>query len=146
MLETRTLDFECITHTPSPVRQLKDSGVEAVAHNEKCTWMCNAITVQMNLDTVCQLERGRALSESHARFYAASVILALQYLHDRDLIYRDLKPENLLMDLQGYVKMADFGFVKKVKPGAKTYTLCGTPEYLAPEVIMNKGHNRSADW
>lgn len=56
------------------------------------------------------------------------------------------QPENLLIDLGGYVKMADFGFVKQVKKGSKTYTLCGTPEYLAPEVIMAKGHGPSADW
>ncbi|KAL6754149.1 putative cGMP-dependent protein kinase [Haematococcus lacustris] len=90
--------------------------------------------------------RTRPLDEAHARFYAASVVCGLQYLHDKELVYRDLKPENLLIDLQGYVKMADFGFVKNVKRGTKTYTLCGTPEYLAPEIIMNKGHNASADW
>ncbi|KXZ43473.1 hypothetical protein GPECTOR_89g493 [Gonium pectorale] len=90
--------------------------------------------------------RTRPLDESHARFYAASVILALEYLHDRDMVYRDLKPENLLIDLQGYVKVTDFGFVKKLRRGTKTYTLCGTPEYLAPEIIMNKGHNQAADW
>ncbi|GLC68711.1 cGMP-dependent protein kinase [Pleodorina starrii] len=90
--------------------------------------------------------RTRPLDENHARFYAASVILALEYLHDRDMVYRDLKPENLLIDLQGYVKVTDFGFVKRLKRGTKTYTLCGTPEYLAPEIIMNKGHNGAADW
>ncbi|PNW85942.1 hypothetical protein CHLRE_03g199050v5 [Chlamydomonas reinhardtii] len=90
--------------------------------------------------------RSRPLEESHARFYAASVVLALEYLHDRDLVYRDLKPENLLIDLQGYVKVTDFGFVKRLRKGTKTYTLCGTPEYLAPEIIMNKGHNGAADW
>lgn len=90
--------------------------------------------------------RSRPLDEAHARFYAASVVCGLSYLHDRDLVYRDLKPENLLIDLQGYVKMTDFGFVKHVKRGSKTYTLCGTPEYLAPEIIMAKGHNSAADW
>ncbi|KAG2497546.1 hypothetical protein HYH03_004293 [Edaphochlamys debaryana] len=90
--------------------------------------------------------RTRPLDESHARFYAASVVMGLEYLHDRDCVYRDLKPENLLIDLQGYVKVTDFGFVKKLKKGDKTFTLCGTPEYLAPEIIMNKGHNAAADW
>ncbi|MEW5303042.1 MAG: hypothetical protein WDW36_005773 [Sanguina aurantia] len=90
--------------------------------------------------------RTRALDESHARFYAASVVLSLEYLHDRGLVYRDLKPENLLIDLKGYVKVTDFGFVKRVKKGTKTYTLCGTPEYLAPEIVLNKGHNNTADW
>jgi cGMP-dependent protein kinase len=90
--------------------------------------------------------RTHALAEDHARFYVASVVCGLQYLHDRELVYRDLKPENLLLDLQGYVRIADFGFVKQVKRGTKTYTLCGTPEYLAPEIITNKGHNQAADW
>lgn len=65
------------------------------------------------------------LSEEDARFYTASVVLAFEYLHSRDLIYRDLKPENLLMDTLGYLKVADFGFVKSVPAGKKTYTLCG---------------------
>lgn len=90
--------------------------------------------------------RGKLLEEHHARFYAAGVILALQYLHEHGYVYRDLKPENLLIDTTGYIKMTDFGFAKPLAPGEKTYTLCGTPEYLAPEVIMNHGHNMSADW
>ncbi|GAX72756.1 hypothetical protein CEUSTIGMA_g212.t1 [Chlamydomonas eustigma] len=90
--------------------------------------------------------RASPLDEAHARFYAASVILGLDYLHQHGSVYRDLKPENLLIDLKGYVKVTDFGFVKQLDKGGKTYTLCGTPEYLAPEIIMNKGHNQAADW
>ncbi|XP_029496623.1 cGMP-dependent protein kinase 2-like [Oncorhynchus nerka] len=83
--------------------------------------------------------------EQTARFCIACVLEAFDYLHARGIIYRDLKPENLLLDAEGYVKMADFGFAKRIGLGKKTWTFCGTPEYVAPEVIMNKGHDFGAD-
>uniref|UniRef100_A0AAY4EV73 cGMP-dependent protein kinase n=1 Tax=Denticeps clupeoides TaxID=299321 RepID=A0AAY4EV73_9TELE len=83
--------------------------------------------------------------ESTARFCIGCVLEAFDYLHGKGIVYRDLKPENLLLDAEGYVKMADFGFAKKIGLGKKTWTFCGTPEYVAPEVIMNKGHDFGAD-
>jgi serine/threonine protein kinase len=77
-------------------------------------------------------------------FYAACVVAAFDYLHNKNFIFRDLKPENLLVDAEGYVKLTDFGFCKEVKH--KTWTMCGTPEYMAPEVIKNKGHGKGVDW
>ncbi|KAH0527934.1 hypothetical protein TsFJ059_002853 [Trichoderma semiorbis] len=79
-----------------------------------------------------------------AKFYAAEATLALEYLHSKNIIYRDLKPENLLLDRHGHLKITDFGFAKRVPD--KTWTLCGTPDYLAPEVVSNKGYNKSVDW
>eukprot|EP00760_Papus_ankaliazontas_P034588 PhM_4_TR7269/c1_g1_i1/m.39252/K04345/PKA; protein kinase A len=79
-----------------------------------------------------------------AKFYHAELVLAFEYLHSFDIIYRDLKPENLLLDAKGHVKITDFGFAKKVPE--RTFTLCGTPEYLAPEVIQSKGHGKAVDW
>ncbi|KAK9817313.1 hypothetical protein WJX72_012521 [[Myrmecia] bisecta] len=90
--------------------------------------------------------RTRPLNEEQARFYTASVVLGMEYMQDRNLVWRDLKPENLLLDVKGYLKMADFGFAKKLPAGQKTYTLCGTPEYLAPELVTQAGHTRAVDW
>ena len=81
-----------------------------------------------------------------ARFYIACVVEAFSYLHQRHYCYRDLKPENLMVDKNGYVRLVDLGFAKKVPPGHKTWTFCGTPEYIPPEVISNTGHNIAADY
>ncbi|KAL7701083.1 protein kinase A catalytic subunit [Lotmaria passim] len=79
-----------------------------------------------------------------SKFYCAEVILAFEYLHSKTIVYRDLKPENILLDQDGNIKITDFGFAKRVTE--RTFTLCGTPEYLAPEIIQSKGHNKAVDW
>jgi len=88
-------------------------------------------------------QKGR-LSEPVACFYAAQVLIAMEQLHSQGVVYRDLKPENLLIDQEGYLKMVDFGFAKKIDNG-RTYTICGTPDYQSPEVILRKGHGMPAD-
>ncbi|XP_018100594.1 protein kinase cGMP-dependent 2 L homeolog isoform X2 [Xenopus laevis] len=90
-------------------------------------------------------DRG-SFDETTAKFCTGCVTEALEYLHQIGVLYRDLKPENLLLDSEGYVKLVDFGFAKKVFPAQKTWTFCGTPEYVAPEVILNKGHSFSVDF
>jgi len=85
-------------------------------------------------------------NDSVARFYVACVVEAFDYLHKRHYCYRDLKPENLMVDNNGYVRLVDLGFAKKVPPGHKTWTFCGTPEYIPPEIISNTGHNIAADY
>ena len=79
-----------------------------------------------------------------AKFYAAQITLVFEHLHSMMILYRDLKPENLLLDSDGNCKVTDFGFAKKVE--YRTWTLCGTPEYLAPEIILSKGHGKAVDW
>ena len=105
-------------------------------------------------------ERGAAIPRnqfggfelSAVKFYAASALMAFKHIHSRNIAYRDMKPENILVDSAGYLKVIDFGFAKKfpfTKNGSlqnKTYTLCGTPEYLAPEIIMSKGYDKAVDY
>ena len=81
-----------------------------------------------------------------ARFYAAQIVVCFEYLHAKSLIYRDLKPENILLGSDGCIQMADFGFVKKLSPWERTLTFCGTPEYMAPEIILNSGYSQPVDW
>lgn len=90
------------------------------------------------------LRKEGRLPNDDAAFYAGEIVLAFQYLHSIHIVYRDLKPENLLIDSDGHMKITDFGFAKVVED--RTWTLCGTPEYLAPEIIQSKGHGKPVDW
>ncbi|KIS71219.1 cAMP-dependent protein kinase catalytic subunit [Mycosarcoma maydis] len=90
------------------------------------------------------LRRAGHFSADVARFYISTIVLAIEYLHSNKVVYRDLKPENLLIDSNGYTKITDFGFAKEVED--RTWTLCGTPEYLAPEIIQCSGHGSAVDW
>ncbi|CAL6310812.1 unnamed protein product [Bathycoccus prasinos] len=90
--------------------------------------------------------RSKSLPESHAKFYSACVILAFDYLHSLNVVYRDLKPENLMLGQNGYVTLVDFSFAKYVKPGTKSFTVCGTPQYMSPEQLNQSGHSLAVDW
>ena len=90
------------------------------------------------------LRRAQRFPNDIAKFYAAEVILSLEYMHSFHVIYRDLKPENLLIDKDGHIKVTDFGFAKFVPDATKT--LCGTPEYLAPEIIRSGYYTKAVDW
>ena len=91
-----------------------------------------------------RIESDGKLPPAAAKFYAASVVHGLAYLHAMHVVYRDLKPENLLIDKTGYIRVVDFGFAKHVPE--RTYTLCGTPSYLSPECLTGAGYGKSCDW
>ncbi|XP_052848845.1 cAMP-dependent protein kinase catalytic subunit 3 isoform X1 [Drosophila gunungcola] len=104
----------------------------------------------MIFDYVCggelftYLRNAGKFTSQTSNFYAAEIVSALEYLHSLQIVYRDLKPENLLINRDGHLKITDFGFAKKLRD--RTWTLCGTPEYIAPEIIQSKGHNKAVDW
>ena len=86
-------------------------------------------------------------TENTVKFYIIELILAIEFLHENNVIYRDLKPENILMNSEGHIKISDFGLSKKLENQKdKAYTLCGTLQYLAPEILKNKGYDKSVDW
>ena len=77
-------------------------------------------------------------------FYGAQVCSIFEYMHSKEIVYRDLKPENIMIGSDGYLQLIDFGFAKVVTKRA--YTICGTPEYIAPEILLNQGHGKPVDW
>eukprot|EP00164_Ancoracysta_twista_P006511 GFYU01009074.1.p1 GENE.GFYU01009074.1~~GFYU01009074.1.p1 ORF type:complete len:420 (-),score=110.91 GFYU01009074.1:114-1373(-) len=93
------------------------------------------------------LKREKKFSEDRVRLYAAEIVLALEHLHRVKVIYRDLKPENILLDNTGHIRLTDFGLCKdNMEFGENTHTFCGTPEYLAPEMLQGTGHSMAVDW
>lgn len=90
------------------------------------------------------IRREGQLSELAYQFYCVEVACALKYMHELQIAYRDVKPENILIDRDGHVRLTDFGFAKIVED--RTFTLCGTPEYLAPETVQGVGHGQAVDW
>eukprot|EP00049_Salpingoeca_infusionum_P018636 m.358076 g.358076 ORF g.358076 m.358076 type:complete len:822 (-) comp18031_c0_seq1:182-2647(-) len=100
-------------------------------------------------DLFTRLSHDVMFTEEDVRFYLAELTLALEHVHSLGIIYRDLKPENILLDAHGHIALTDFGLCKEYTPdeeGGKTYSFCGTVEYMAPEVVSRKGHDQSADW
>lgn len=92
------------------------------------------------------LNKVRRFPEAWAKFYAAQIVSAIGYLHQKKIIYRDIKPENILMGEDGYLFLADFGLAKEMSGIDMATSFCGTPEYLAPEIVKNIGHNHAVDW
>jgi len=93
------------------------------------------------------LYREKRFTDDKARFYAIEIILAIEFLHKKKMMYRDLKPENVLIDKKGHIKITDFGLSKILsKEKEKTYTICGTPQYLAPEILAGEGYDDAVDW
>ena len=92
------------------------------------------------------LKKNGGFKEKAVKFYMAQVLLALEFMHKNNYIYRDLKPENILIDKEGNIKLTDFGLSKIMKPKEITFTLCGTAEYLAPEILFGQGYDKTCDW
>jgi len=92
------------------------------------------------------LKREKRFEEKRVKIYAAELVEAISYLHSQGIVYRDLKPENILLDSLGHLKMTDFGLSKIIDRNTTTESFCGTPEYIAPEIIMQQGHDFRADW
>lgn len=148
MEKRKILKFKELEHTLNEKNILHainfPFGVHMLYYNIDNTYLYFVLPFIVGGELYKYLKKSVKFDEVLIRFYAAQIILAFEYLHHLQLVYRDLKPENVLIDHFGYIKLTDFGFCKLVK--SRTWTMCGTTEYLAPEMIKNQGYGQSVDW
>ncbi|XP_025602994.2 cAMP-dependent protein kinase catalytic subunit alpha-like [Athalia rosae] len=146
--KAKLIKLKQVEHTGNEKRILQSVKFPFVIYMEFCfkdnSYLYLILPFISGGEMFSHLRRMGKFDEGLARFYGAQVTLALEYLHHCGLVYRDLKPENILIEKNGYLKITDFGFCKLVE--GRTWTLCGTPEYLAPEIILSKGYGKSVDW
>jgi len=140
-----------VTHTKTERKTLEDTHHPFLVHLRFAFQTPTKLYLVMDYcnggELFYHLKTTGRFPEARARLYAAEITSALEHLHARNIVYRDLKPENVLLDSEGHVRVTDFGLAKD-NMGAHdaTKTFCGTPDYLAPEIIMDKGHGRGVDW
>jgi serum/glucocorticoid-regulated kinase 2 len=91
------------------------------------------------------LSKLKRLPEDSAKVYFAEILLGLEHLHSKNIVYRDIKPENILLDIDGHIRIADFGLSKIIKPRERSFSFCGSPEYMSPEMLACKGHDMRLD-
>ena len=95
------------------------------------------------------LVQQRRFSEKQAKFYMCEILLGFKYMHEHDIVFRDIKPENILVDMDGHIRIADFGLSKIIRENERSHSFCGSPEYLSPEMLQNlqssEGHDRRLD-
>ncbi|MBN3286518.1 AKT2 kinase, partial [Polyodon spathula] len=132
-----------VAHTVTESRVLQNTRHPFLTVSNSVSLVALSPSVQLFF----HLSRDRVFTEERARFYGAEIVSALEYLHSRNVVYRDLKLENLMLDKDGHIKITDFGLCKEgITDGATMKTFCGTPEYLAPEVLEDNDYGRAVDW
>ena len=145
----QTIDAKQIDHISNELKILSTISHPSIieflgfTHDEKYLYFAFEFLNGGLLFSHLQMKSG--FSKEIASFYLGQIIFALEYLHSKEIIYRNLKPENLLLKSNGYLKLSGFE-LSKILEGGRTYTMCGTPEYLAPEIIQNKGYGKAVDW
>ncbi|KAJ8678680.1 hypothetical protein QAD02_014467 [Eretmocerus hayati] len=146
--KAKLVKMKQVEHTHNEKRILQSMRFPFVVYMEYCykdnSYIYMILPFINGGEMFTHLRKLGKFDENLSRFYGAQVTLALEYLHKCNLVYRDLKPENILIDHTGYIRITDFGFSKMVEN--RTWTLCGTPEYLAPEIILSKGYGKCVDW
>ena len=150
MKKNTILEHDQVSHTLLEKNILQNLNYQFLVGMEFCFQTQERIYFVMNFirggELFNHLHKCQYFPESETKFYCAIIGLALEYLHTHGIVYRDIKPDNILIDEDGYLKLADFGMAKMLKDQEKAFSLCGTPEYFAPEIITREGHNKSADW
>ena len=148
LIKSKIIDSKLTTHIFNELNILSNLEHPSIisllgtTHDDKYLYLFLEFVPGGDMFTLLKAENKFSLDK--AQFYAGQIVFVLDYLHSKNIVYRNLKPENILINKNGYIKITDFELSKEIKD--RTYTMCGTPGYLAPEIILNKGHGLSVDW